>query len=140
MALATVDAEGLPNVRMVLLKGFDERGFVFYSNEDSQKGRETGPRTPRPASAFHWKSLRRQGPPAAGPRLKTVERRQKPTPISRAPPAFLPDRRLGEQAVCPARKPATLSKKAIALKAAQFAHRASAATAILDRLPRSCPP
>ena len=40
MALATVDADGLPNVRMVLLKGFDERGFVFYTNIDSQKGRE----------------------------------------------------------------------------------------------------
>ena len=39
MALATVDADGLPDVRMVLLKGFDERGFVFYSNETSQKGR-----------------------------------------------------------------------------------------------------
>jgi len=59
MALATVDADGLPNVRMVLLKGFDERGFVFYSNEESQKGRELAAN--RKASlAFHWKSLRRQ--------------------------------------------------------------------------------
>ena len=40
MALATVDSDGLPDVRMVLLKGFDERGFVFYTNMDSQKGRE----------------------------------------------------------------------------------------------------
>ena len=40
MALATVDEEGLPNVRMVLLKGFDERGFVFYTNFESQKGQE----------------------------------------------------------------------------------------------------
>ena len=40
MALATVDASGLPNVRMVLLKGFDERGFVFYTNFESQKGTE----------------------------------------------------------------------------------------------------
>ena len=40
MSLATVDADGLPNVRMVLMKGFDERGFVFYTNIDSQKGRE----------------------------------------------------------------------------------------------------
>jgi pyridoxamine 5'-phosphate oxidase len=59
MALATVDADGLPNVRMVLLKGFDERGFVFYSNEDSRKGRELGA-NPRASLAFHWKSLRRQ--------------------------------------------------------------------------------
>ena len=40
MTLATVDADGLPNARMVLLKGFDERGFVFYTNHDSQKGQE----------------------------------------------------------------------------------------------------
>ena len=40
MALATVDADGLPNVRMVLLKGVDERGFVFYTNFESRKGRE----------------------------------------------------------------------------------------------------
>ena len=59
MALATVDADGLPNVRMVLLKGFDERGFVFYSNEDSRKGRELIA-NPKASLAFHWKSLRRQ--------------------------------------------------------------------------------
>src|ERR1043166_8523220 len=40
MALATVDADGIPNVRMVLLKGVDERGFVFYTNRDSTKGKE----------------------------------------------------------------------------------------------------
>ena len=59
MSLATVDADGLPNVRMVLLKGFDERGFVFYSNEDSQKGRELAA-NPVASLAFYWKSLRRQ--------------------------------------------------------------------------------
>lgn len=59
MALATVDADGLPNVRMVLLKGFDERGLVFYSNEGSQKGQELAA-NPKAALAFHWKSLRRQ--------------------------------------------------------------------------------
>jgi len=59
MALATVDDDGLPNVRMVLLKGFDERGFVFYTNEDSRKGRELAA-NPRASLAFHWKSLRRQ--------------------------------------------------------------------------------
>jgi pyridoxamine 5'-phosphate oxidase len=59
MALATVDADGLPNVRMVLLKSFDERGFVFYSNEDSRKGRELAA-NPKASLAFHWKSLRRQ--------------------------------------------------------------------------------
>ena len=59
MALATVDDEGLPNVRMVLLKGFDERGFVFYTNFESQKGQEILA-TMKAALGFHWKSLRRQ--------------------------------------------------------------------------------
>jgi len=59
MALATVDADGLPDARMVLLKGFDERGFVFYTNVDSQKGRQLA-RTPKAALLFHWKSLNRQ--------------------------------------------------------------------------------
>ena len=59
VALATVDAEGMPNVRMVLLKGFDEHGFVFYTNFDSAKGQEIlGQR--KAAMCFHWKSLRRQ--------------------------------------------------------------------------------
>jgi pyridoxamine 5'-phosphate oxidase len=59
MALATVGADGLPNVRMVLLKGFDARGFVFYTNETSQKGRELAA-NPQAATVFHWKSLQRQ--------------------------------------------------------------------------------
>ncbi|ANL26846.1 pyridoxamine 5'-phosphate oxidase [Rhizobium phaseoli] len=59
VALATVDEDGLPNVRMVLLKGFDDDGFVFYTNFESQKGREIlGQR--KAAMCFHWKSLRRQ--------------------------------------------------------------------------------
>ena len=59
MALATVDEEGLPNVRMVLLKDFDERGFVFYTNYESQKGQEILSAM-KAAVNFHWKSLRRQ--------------------------------------------------------------------------------
>jgi pyridoxamine 5'-phosphate oxidase len=59
MALATVDADGLPNVRMVLLKGFDERGFAFYTNDGSRKGRELAANA-KAGLAFHWKSLRRQ--------------------------------------------------------------------------------
>jgi len=59
MALATVDAEGSPNVRMVLLKDFDARGFVFYTNVRSVKGRELA-ETPKAALAFYWKSLKRQ--------------------------------------------------------------------------------
>jgi pyridoxamine 5'-phosphate oxidase len=59
MSLATVDADGLPNARMVLLKDFDESGLVFYTNEESAKGREMAA-TPKAAALFHWKSLRRQ--------------------------------------------------------------------------------
>jgi pyridoxamine 5'-phosphate oxidase len=59
MALATVDGQGLPDVRMVLLKGHDAQGFVFYTNFESTKGRQL---IEHPAAAFvlHWKSLRRQ--------------------------------------------------------------------------------
>jgi len=59
MAIATVDADGLPNVRMVLLKGFDERGFVFYTNLGSVKAHELDA-APRAALTFYWKSLQRQ--------------------------------------------------------------------------------
>jgi pyridoxamine 5'-phosphate oxidase len=59
MTLATVDADGIPDARMVLMKGFDEQGFVFYSHIDSAKGRELAA-NPRAALVFHWKSLRRQ--------------------------------------------------------------------------------
>ena len=59
MALATADQDGLPNVRMVLLKGFDEAGFVFYTNTQSQKGSELLG-SMKAALLFHWKSLRRQ--------------------------------------------------------------------------------
>jgi pyridoxamine 5'-phosphate oxidase len=59
MALATADAQGRPSVRMVLLKGHDARGFVFYTNLDSRKGGELAA-NPSAALLFHWKSLRRQ--------------------------------------------------------------------------------
>lgn len=59
MSLATVDAEGMPNVRMVLLKDLDRRGFTFYTNLESAKGVELLA-TPKAAASFHWKSLRRQ--------------------------------------------------------------------------------
>jgi pyridoxamine 5'-phosphate oxidase len=67
MALATADAQGIPNVRMVLLKGVDARGFVFYSNAESIKGGELAANG-HAALNFHWKSLRKvvraQGPVA----------------------------------------------------------------------------
>jgi pyridoxamine 5'-phosphate oxidase len=59
VALATVDAEGLPDVRMVLLKGFDAQGFVFYTNFESAKGTQILG-SMKAAMCFHWKSLRRQ--------------------------------------------------------------------------------
>ena len=59
MSVATVDADGLPDVRMVLLKGFDAQGAVFYTNMESQKGKELAA-VPKAALLFHWKSLRRQ--------------------------------------------------------------------------------
>jgi len=59
MALATVDATGLPDVRMVLLKGVGPDGFVFYTNLESRKGQELAS-NPKAALCFHWKSLRRQ--------------------------------------------------------------------------------
>lgn len=59
VALATADVRGRPSVRMVLLKGVDERGFVFYTNQESQKGRELA-ENPYGALCFHWKSQNRQ--------------------------------------------------------------------------------
>lgn len=59
MALASADADGMPDVRMVLLKGLDARGFVFYTNLESRKGHELAA-NPKAALAFHWKSLKRQ--------------------------------------------------------------------------------
>ncbi len=59
MCLASVDADGLPDARMVLLKGFDAAGFVFYTNTHSAKGEELAV-NPKAALVFHWKSIRRQ--------------------------------------------------------------------------------
>ena len=68
MTLATASATGVPSARMVLLKGHDARGFVFYTNSASRKGDELAA-NPSAALLFHWKSLRRQvrieGPVAA---------------------------------------------------------------------------
>ncbi|NYF78960.1 pyridoxamine 5'-phosphate oxidase [Granulicella arctica] len=59
MSLATATASGRPSVRMVLMKRLDERGFAFYTNVESQKGRELL-ENPHAALCFHWKSRRRQ--------------------------------------------------------------------------------
>ena len=58
-ALATADADARPSVRMVLIKGWDERGFVFYSNHDSRKGKELSANA-HAALLFHWQPLGRQ--------------------------------------------------------------------------------
>lgn len=59
MALATVDAEGMPDVRMVLLKDFDARGLTFFTNTESAKGAQLAA-TSKAAVCFHWKTIRRQ--------------------------------------------------------------------------------
>jgi pyridoxamine 5'-phosphate oxidase len=59
MALSTVDGDGMPDVRMVLLKDFDTNGFVFYTNTTSAKGKQLM-QSRKAALLFHWKSLRRQ--------------------------------------------------------------------------------
>ena len=59
MSVATVGPDGTPSLRMVLLKGYDADGFVFYSNTESRKGAHLLAR-PKAALLFHWKSLRRQ--------------------------------------------------------------------------------
>lgn len=59
MSLATVGPDGMPSLRMVLLKGFDSSGFVFYTNYESRKGEQLATH-PQAALLFHWKSLRRQ--------------------------------------------------------------------------------
>ncbi len=59
MSLATVDAAGRPSVRMVLLRGFDERGFVFYTNSESRKGQQLAS-NPQAGICFYWEELREQ--------------------------------------------------------------------------------
>ena len=59
MALATADARGRPSVRMVLLKGVDERGFIFYTNLESRKAAELA-ENPHAALCFHWQPLEQQ--------------------------------------------------------------------------------
>ena len=59
MAIACVGDDGMPSLRMVLLKGWDENGFVFFTNYESRKGRQILAQ-PKAALLFHWKSLRRQ--------------------------------------------------------------------------------
>ena len=59
LSLATASPDGIPSVRMVLLKGLNEKGFVFYTNFNSKKGKDLK-KNPNASMCFHWKSLRRQ--------------------------------------------------------------------------------
>jgi pyridoxamine 5'-phosphate oxidase len=59
LALATVDTGGMPDVRMVLMNGYDRQGFVIYTHKTGAKGRQLAA-NPRAAAVFHWKSLKRQ--------------------------------------------------------------------------------
>ena len=130
MTLATVDADGLPNARMVLLKGADERGFVFYTNMDSQKGRELAAH-PAAALVFHWKSTNRQVRVRGTGRAR---QRRRGRCLFRQPAQAGADRRLGQQAVVAAGKPARLREGGRALRR-QIRHRRGAAAAVLVRLP-----
>ena len=79
MAVATVDDEGMPDVRMVLLNGFSDQGFVFYTNTESAKGQELA-HQPKAALVFHWRSRC----------------------LFQLPPARKPDWRMGQRAITPA--------------------------------------
>jgi pyridoxamine 5'-phosphate oxidase len=80
MMLATASADGVPAARIVLLKGLDERGFVFYSNYESPKGRDLA-QNPRAALTFYWPQLERQGASQARPTESVVKN---PGPTSTA--------------------------------------------------------
>jgi len=116
MALATVDASGQPNARMVLLKGFDARGFVFYTNVDSNKGHELAA-APKAALTFYWKTLQRQ-----------VRARGTVEPVSKeeADAYFATRSRMAQIGAWASRQSSALEsrmafEKAIALNTAKFA-------------------
>ena len=127
MSLATVDADGMPDVRTVLLKGVDERGFVFYTNTESNKGRELAA-NPKAALLFYWKSLEPADPhPRAGRARDAGGGRR----LFRHPPEGRADRRLGEPAVAPAGKPARLREGGRALRGEIRARRRAAPAALV---------
>ena len=129
MSLATVDTDGMPDVRMVLMKGYDADGFVFYSHIASAKGRELAA-NPKAALLFHWKSLRRQ-----------VRIRGNVTPVTAEKAGRLfrhkaeagADRRLGQQAIAAAGEPICL-RAGDRARRRQARDRRSAAPAGLERL------
>ena len=130
MALATVDEEGLPNVRMVLLKGFDERGFVFYTNFESQKGQEILG-TMKAALVL---PLEVAAPPGAGAGHRGGGLEGGGGRIFRLAPARQPHRRLGLPAVAPAGKPLRARNRGGA-QHREICDRRGAAPALLVGLP-----
>lgn len=115
MALATVDAEGMPDLRMVLLKDVDPTGLTFYTNTQSAKGEQLGA-NPKAAICFHWKTIRRQ-----------VRFRGNVTPVSDAEAdAYFATRarsaRIGAHASAQSRpmEGRFALEKQVAIKAAQF--------------------
>ena len=130
MTLATVDADGFPNARMVLLKGVDERGFVFYTNMDSQKGRELDA-TPKGALVFHWKSINRQVR-IRGPVEHVTD--------AEADAYFATRPKQAQIGAWASKQSSPLEsrlafEKAVAVYATKYAHRRRAAAAELVRLP-----
>ena len=111
MALASVDAQGLPDVRMVLLKHVDHEGFVFYTNLESAKGEELAA-NPRAALCFHWKSLRRQ----VRVRSRYTGQRCRSGRLFRHARERQPDRRLGVAPVAPLGRTLRLGKGSGALR------------------------
>ena len=131
MTLATVDADGLPNARMVLLKGVDERGFVFYTNMDSQKGRELDANAEGGAGV----PLEIAEPP--GPRAR---HRSSTVTDAEADAYFATRPKQAQIGAWASKQSAPLEsrlafEKAVALYAAKYAHRRGAAAAALVRLP-----
>ena len=127
MALATVGTDGLPDVRMVLMKGFDAQGFVFYTNTGSQKGRELKAQ-PKAALLFYWKIAQPPGPPARPGRDR---HRRGSRRLFRHPPARRADRRLGLKAKRAARKPAGIRESHRALHREIRSRRGAAPAALV---------
>ena len=106
-ALATSTANGEPSVRMVLVKRVDERGFCFFTNAESPKGRQLA-ENPRAALCFHWKTLRRQ---VRVDGTSHGTRRQRSRRLLPHPLAQQPDKRCGLSAEPPAPEPRGVGRK-----------------------------
>ena len=130
MTLATVDDEGSPSARIMLLKALDERGFVFYTNYESRKGRELAAR-PRAALTFFWKELERQVRIEGS--VEKVSAAESDEYFA-VPPARLAHRRLGQHAERHDREPPVARGAREGRRGA--VRREPAAPAALGRLPR----